>query len=90
CLTFQVIPNEVTLRAIIKYDGREVYTGQLDPSAAPICIPAFPTLCLSINHVDVSKRQVCTKLSLLFFTLIKFPCVGQENGQLVVQMNTYP
>ncbi|KAJ8974932.1 hypothetical protein NQ317_012912, partial [Molorchus minor] len=89
CLIIQVIPNEVTLKGTVRFDGFIIYNGQLDPSIAPICLPALPTICLSINHVDVKRRQVCTKLTFIFFTLIKFPCVGQENGQLIVEMNSF-
>ncbi|KAJ8918669.1 hypothetical protein NQ315_014989, partial [Exocentrus adspersus] len=90
CININVVPNEITLKATVTVDGNTIYSGQLDPSVAPICPPPLAGVCLAINHVDLQKRQVCTKLSFLFFTLLKFPCIGQENGQLVVNPNTYP
>ncbi|KAJ8953208.1 hypothetical protein NQ314_007393 [Rhamnusium bicolor] len=89
CLIIQIIPNEVTLKGTIRLDGNDIYTGQLDPSVAPVCLPPLPSVCLAINHVDLQKRQACTKLTFVVFTLVKFPCIGQQNGQLVVEANTY-
>ncbi|XP_018564977.1 uncharacterized protein LOC108906247 [Anoplophora glabripennis] len=90
CLSLKLIPNEITLRATVTISGNSIYTGQIDPSVAPICPPALAGICLTINHVDIQKRQVCSKVTATIFTLVKFPCIGQTDGKLAVEPNTYP
>ncbi|XP_057657539.1 uncharacterized protein LOC130894631 [Diorhabda carinulata] len=89
CARFSLIPNEVTLRATITVDGTNILTRQLDPSIARICSPPIVGMCLAVNHINLQQRQVCTKLYAIFLTLVKFPCVGIENGKLVVKANNY-
>ncbi|CAG9855044.1 unnamed protein product [Phyllotreta striolata] len=89
CAKFMLNPNEVTFKGSLTMDGNVLFAGQLDPSIAPICTAPVVGICLAINHVDVQRRQVCTKLYVLFLTLAKFPCVGAEDGKLIVEPNNY-
>lgn len=106
CVSFEALPNELTLNLDFKLNGESFYKGKignlttvcinlyviflyfLDPSSAPICPTPVP-LCLTINHVDVSSSQICSKLTFGPLTLVKFPCVGITDGQIVIQDNDF-
>ncbi|KAL1493052.1 hypothetical protein ABEB36_011191 [Hypothenemus hampei] len=88
CLNIQVIPNELTLNVDFSVNGESVYNGKIDPSSAPVCPTPVP-LCLTVNHVDVGSRQICTKITLGPLTLLKFPCFGISDGQIFIEENAF-
>ncbi|CAG9759296.1 unnamed protein product [Ceutorhynchus assimilis] len=88
CLHITAVPNELTLNLDLKVNGNSFYNGKIDPSIAPICPPPSP-LCLAINHVNIASREICTKLTIGPLTLVKFPCAGITDGQIVVTSNNY-
>ncbi|XP_049818276.1 uncharacterized protein LOC109608367 [Aethina tumida] len=89
CLEISANPNSLSVEARLNFNGETVLSRALDPSSVPICSPQIPGLCVAVNHVDISQRKICLKLSESVFTLAKFPCFSVQGGRLQTEKNTY-